>query len=1122
MKKLHLLITTLIIFIFFSSISYSQKTYFSNNNILSGYNHKISGNDIEYHSHEPNVNDALLTRCTDGNMAIEWNTQNIPLDFVDKEATFTWIAGYSCGTSSANRKFDLYINNELILTFTTYYLNSPNSWKFEGKNGVILTFDEKTKDNVDDIMGNMFLKIPTNIYKPGSALLLKIVGEKEDSKDWYMTFKYDISEKVTVVPQQAIVKTINGKMQLLEINIYHINNSGKATIIINNETSNKKVYEIKYGTNNITSNIPVSYIPRPVKVEVIIDDTPFYNQTLMINPVTYRELCLVSHAHTDIGYSDLQQDVMQKHIVNINEALKLIKKTENYPSEAKYVWNIESSWAVDHFMKQATDEQKTGFINAVKNNSIGLSTTYNNILTGLCQPEELIELTSYIHNLATQYNFSMPKTMMINDVPGLNWSIIDALAQRGVKYIASGQNYISSLPQLGDRVGSSNQLLGDKPCYWFSPSGKEKVLLWLGGKGYSWFHGASVAKMPSKVKSNLMQYVKDLEDQNYPYDMVMIHYTIPADNGTTDDKLSDFVKVWNETYESPKLINYNINTLMEVFEKKYANKIPGIQADFTPYWEDGAISSAKEETMVRQSSSFLHSISALKSMLALDKPKSLNIDFNINNAWTNILMFQEHTWGAWNSISEPDAPFCTKQWDYKKQFEIEAVNQVKNILDTLLVIKNGEIKPSEFFEVFNPNSWKRTDIVTIPSNIYVEDNSIVKDKKENKYLIQHLSTGENIFIAKDIPAFTSIKFQLSNQNIVETYPLSISRYSIENQQYILKIDSVHGTIRNLIRKKNSQELVDQNNKFKLNQYLYVPGYNPADVVSNASCEIIIKDYGKVMASLLVKSKPAGSKEVLQEIRLYDGIDRIDIINTIDKLKVREKESIHFAFPFNMTDEDVKIGLGIGYFQPNIKQIKGSCKDYFCMNNWADVSNKQTGITLTCNDAPMLEMGILNNEDRTLTTHKIWIDTIPLSSTLFSYVMNNYWHTNYKADQEGLASFSYRIYPHSLFSCSDAYKHGLETAQPLIITIADKLTTTVKPFFTIDNPNVIITFIKTNSDGGLLARIYNASDNTQTANIKFNDKIREHKIYDSNASGDKGSIYLNDNLQPHEFRSILIY
>ena len=42
----------------------------------------------------------------------------------------------------------------------------------------------------------------------------------------------------------------------------------------------------------------------------------------------------------------------------------------------------------------------------------------------------------------------------------------------------------------------------------------------------------------------------------------------------------------------------------------------------------------------------------------------------------------------------------------------------------------------------------------------------------------------------------------------------------------------------------------------------------------------------------------------------------------------------------------------------------------------------------------------------------WIEHLAPSQTLYSWPMNNHWHTNYKADQEGPTVFRYVILPHT--------------------------------------------------------------------------------------------------------------
>ncbi len=128
------------------------------NEFLKGYVKDISGETISYHSFHPYATDALLTRVTDGKKSIEWQTEAIPLNYKSNEVYFAWIAGYSSGTSGADRHFELYINNEKVLTFTTIAKNILESWSVKGLHDVELFFQQKSVDNVNDVYGNMYLK----------------------------------------------------------------------------------------------------------------------------------------------------------------------------------------------------------------------------------------------------------------------------------------------------------------------------------------------------------------------------------------------------------------------------------------------------------------------------------------------------------------------------------------------------------------------------------------------------------------------------------------------------------------------------------------------------------------------------------------------------------------------------------------------------------------------------------------------------------------------------------------------------------------------------------------------------------------------------------------------------
>ena len=62
----------------------------------------------------------------------------------------------------------------------------------------------------------------------------------------------------------------------------------------------------------------------------------------------------------------------------------------------------EVLWCVDNYLRAATPEQRAAFFAAVKAGQIGLDAFYCNILTGLCRPEELLNLMSYATRLSDQ------------------------------------------------------------------------------------------------------------------------------------------------------------------------------------------------------------------------------------------------------------------------------------------------------------------------------------------------------------------------------------------------------------------------------------------------------------------------------------------------------------------------------------------------------------------------------------------------------------------------------------------------------------------------------------------------------------------------------------------------
>jgi len=229
----------------------------------------------------------------------------------------------------------------------------------------------------------------------------------------------------------------------------------------------------------------------------------------------------------------------------------------------------------------------------------------------------------------------------------------------------------------------------------------------------------------------------------------------------------------------------------------------------------------------------------------------------------------------------------------------------------------------------------------------------------------------------------------------------------------------------------------------------------------------------------------GCTSLAAEIRIVEGVGRLDIRNTLVRPKVREKESVHFAFPFQVPGGEFHLDAGWGVMRPTIDQLPGSCKDYLSSGRWLDLSNKEYGVTWTTVESPLVEIGAMTDERPAVKGYRAWRTAIPEGTTFYSYAMNNYWHTNYNADQEGTATTHYTVTPHGVFSTADAYRWGVESSQPLIVRTVSSTAPAPGTLFGVSATSIVTTSLMPSIDGkAMMVRLFNASAAEQSFAVSW--------------------------------------
>jgi alpha-mannosidase len=798
------------------------------------------------------------------------------------------------------------------------------------------------------------------------------------------------------------------------------------------------------------------------------------------------------HSHVDIGYTNTQEFVRKLHMRNIDVAIDIAKKTQNYPEGSRFVWNPEANWVTENYLKEASPEKRKTFIEAVKKGWISLDGDYANVNTSACTDEELLRLFHSGHEISAITGTPI-KTMVQMDIAGVSWGIVQAAYQNGIRGFFLYPN-----------IGTIRQPWEHRPFYWVAPDGKSKIFFLQAlpyGFGYD-IKGSKIGLHKTQgndpsldrittgkpdenfVGELVFSEISRLEGQRSPYDIMVLPWAL-ADNALIDADLPDAVRNWNERFAFPKLIISGSQRIMDDYEKRYGDIIPEVKGDYSEYWTDGLGTDAKRVGEYRRGTENIVQAETAWSMLNATKPSPRKL---VDSAWENCLLGAEHTWG----YQDPKAPLA-KQIEQTKASFFE--NSLKNS-DELLnaAFKSIKKETGNKIAVFNTLSWDRDGLVTL-SKEQSKTGDRVLDEKGNEMPSQRLSSGQLAFMAKQVHALGSATYTISAGQSSLKNGCSITGNTLSNGNLSLYIDPETGDISSLKNIKTGQEYVDKKSKYGLNSYRYLLETDTANIGSKPyNIKLKIKDNGPLVASVVISSSAEGCNWLTRQVQLVQGQPWVDMTNSLDKISTRTKEGIHFGFAFNVSDGNTRLDIPWGIMIPEYDQLTGSNKSWLTFQHWVDISNNETGITWTSIEAPLIEMGEMTaNVLGGAHGRKNWYKTLPKTQTLFSWALNNHWGTNFPLEQGGVMSFHYALLPHQAYDAVAANRFGLEQNRPLIAIPVDR-DLAVKSRVNIGNPNVLISILKqSDDDKGMILRVRSVSDKPEKVMLSWpNGKPR--KLY----------------------------
>ncbi|HUX43159.1 MAG TPA: polysaccharide lyase family protein [Terracidiphilus sp.] len=744
---------------------------------------------------------------------------------------------------------------------------------------------------------------------------------------------------------------------------------------------------------------------------------------------------IVPNEHLDIGFTDYRSKVGELQSRSLDQVLDLL------PNHPEFRWTMDGSWVAEQFLATRSPEQQQKLLDAVRAGKIVIPPQYANQHTGVASLEGLIHSLYPSHAMAARYKLPLGAAH-ITDVPSYSWSYASILHDAGVRYFAAGSNNWRAPILLEGRWNERS------PFYWEGPDGG-RVLMWY---SRAYLQVASMFGVPPKIEAvhdALPVFLEAYNRPGYKSDSVLL-FGSQLENTELDPGQVTLPQQWQEQYAYPRLDFSTFADAMQEIEKQSGGSIPVVRGDFGPYWEDGYTADAAataqhraNQQRIQNAETLAAAVSALRSGV---RPEAGLLDA----AWRNTLLFDEHTWTYVGAASQPESDQTRIQLEQKTATSTNAAQEIEqSIQRSWAQLEPLMAQPQPAVAVWNRLNWTRDGWLETD----LSQGEVLLDPDTRKPLPQ-VALGEEAgirlpgfggraervrFRATGVPSMGWRLFPIVSQ-AQDPQRVEMHGTTLENKFYRVEISPQTASIAHLIDKKSGRDLVDPASPYPFASLVYVTSpdavtenslyrYGSAQRLPNLSVHLPVD--GKVVSlyrdaegeHAILESANLRFPLIRTEILLPAGARRIDLRITVHKEATLAKEAAYIAFPFLQPHPRFGYDSQNGWIDPAVDELMGGSREWYAAQHWASVRSAGSYSAVIPVDAPLVALGDI--------VRGVWpTHFTPKSSAIFSWIMSNYWNTNFPAQQGGTVTFRYSLLTGENFDPAELTRKALDVMTPL--------------------------------------------------------------------------------------------
>ena len=711
---------------------------------------------------------------------------------------------------------------------------------------------------------------------------------------------------------------------------------------VNIFVDNEMIYSEKVFAPKFSAMIPCydKEITAVVRITPF-EDTPIESEFKIV-PQKHWEIPLLYSSHEDLGYCAYIEKLHRECYEYLIKAMELCQKHDGF----KYM--IEHYWWLDAFDFYATDEEKSLLKKLINEKKIDLNAVHSGVHTSWTNSEGLVRQMYFGCREAKEKYGISPKCAFYVDISGANWSIVNAYAKMGIKYVGFFPNNFRN-SQVNENI---------PPLFWWEDkSGEERLLLWYQRAyrqyGLDGIWCDTLRQYPEgefyfdttktlKTERWFSERINQLEPCGY--NILPISFYDDREIPTT--MLLTVCKEMNKKWKYPKFSMEIPSVFMEKLEEKYGDSIPTFKGDISDQWADFATISPKMTAEKRSAMRKLYDAEMLSTLYAMrgngsyDQNAFREVNFKLSE-------FDEHCWAT--SSKHPQKMHRHNIEKVKRDSVIFANDTLNKVLNTVCPKADGEK-----ISVTSTIPQKRS------SRVFAKENELIPKELNHQILPNGTVITEKIeFDGVESKNFDGI---MPYKNSVET-----NTGFIETDFYKISINSQTKKIVSLVDKKSGAEYIDSRARFEFGQFVYA--YTEQKTSPNLSFETPKKTEFKVyegeLAYTLIQKgyEEQSGANITSQIVFYKNDRAIDVdlkyenaTGLIGDFYDRYKKNYFFAFPFKLENPNFYTELPVGEKNENSEYIPLNANDFSITQNWVAVEDEKRGVAIYTRDMPVFHLG----------------------------------------------------------------------------------------------------------------------------------------------------------------------